>query len=68
MSVCDWLALGVQLAAASEKSGDALAKELMMPQGMDLSSLGNLAAGLGVSQGLNLLVNNQQGLATPFPI
>ena len=57
----------MQLAAASEKSGDALAKELMMPQGMDLSSLGNLAAVLGVSQGLNLLVNNQQGLALPLP-
>lgn len=59
----------LQLAAASEKSGKALAKELMMPQGIDLSSLGDLAAVLGVSQGLNLLVNNQQGPNPPplFP-
>jgi len=57
--------LVLQLAAASEKSGKALAKELMMPQGIDLSSLGDLAAVLGVSQGLNLLVNNQQGPNPP---
>ena len=50
-----------QMAAAGPASNDEIASQLMMPQGIDLSSLGNLAAVLGVSQGLNLLVDKQQG-------
>ena len=50
------------MAAAGPASNEEIASQLMMPQGIDLSSLGNLAAVLGVSQGLNLLVDKQQGI------
>lgn len=49
------------MAASGKASAEEIAKQLMVPQGIDLSSLGNLAAVLGVSQGLNLLVDKQQG-------
>ena len=47
------------MAASGKASAEEIAKQLMVPQGIDLSSLGNLAAVLGVSQGLNLLVEQQ---------
>ncbi len=50
------------MAAAGPATNEEIASQLMMPQGIDLSSLGNLAAVLGVSQGLNLLVDKQQGI------
>ena len=50
------------MAAAGPASDEEIASQLMMPQGIDLSSLGNLAAVLGVSQGLNLLVGQQKGI------
>ena len=53
--------IGLQMAAAGPATNEEIASQLMMPQGIDLSSLGNLAAVLGVSQGLNLLVGKQQG-------
>ena len=52
------------MAASGQASNEEIANQLMIPQGIDLSSLGNLAAVLGVSQGLNLLVDKQQGTAS----
>ena len=52
----------MQIAPGNTSAKEDIANQMMIPQGIDLSSLGSLAAVLGVSQGLNLLVDKQQGM------